>query len=202
MNSNTPFGGETYDLGDVLDALMLEEPKPTHDALSRWCERFPQYRQELADFFATWAMQDAMPPENVLSEAAQQRIVDAGVRYGLDILRRQGRLAPAKAKTEAPQPMDQLVLAAIFLLRTEAWSGKIVEKVSDMSEKPVMFGPVFSSLQRLQDGCFVAVRLVREEGEPESRSRRYFTITRSGEHALALAKETSKVVAGFLADFA
>ena len=43
---------------DVLDELMLEEPKPDYEALVRWQERYPKYRKELADFFATWSVQE------------------------------------------------------------------------------------------------------------------------------------------------
>jgi hypothetical protein len=38
--------------------------------------------------------------------------------------------------------------------------------------------------------------------EPEHKGRRYFSATIAGEHALAEAKETSKIVADFLGDFA
>ena len=94
------------------------------------------------------------------------------------------------------------MLAAIYLLRAEAWSASIVDKVSEMSGTTVQFGPVFSSLQDLQDRRLVSVRLVHLETQPEGRSRRYFTVTRTGERALAQVKVTSKVVAGFLADLA
>ena len=44
---------------DVLDELMLEQEHPTQEALVRWQERYPQYREALADFFETWARQEA-----------------------------------------------------------------------------------------------------------------------------------------------
>ena len=152
----------------------------------------------MADFFATWAIQAERPKEPVLDE---EKLVDIGVRYALDTLRRQGRV-PSTSKGDWLQPLDELVLAAIYLLREEAWSGNIVEKVSEMSGATVYFDPVFSSLARLQDRRLVSVRFVRLETQPEGRSRRYFTLTRPGERVLAQVKETSKVVTGFLADFA
>ena len=65
-----------------------------------------------------------------------------------------------------------------------------------------MFAPVFSSMQRLQEQNLVSVVRVQMETQPEGRTRRYLTIRRRGERALALAKETSRVVADFLTDFA
>ena len=88
-SSNQPFEFE-----DVLDALMLEESKPSYAALLRWSERYPQYRQELADFFATWAVQAERPQDAALDE---EKLVDMGVRYALEISRGQGRVAPTSS---------------------------------------------------------------------------------------------------------
>src|SRR5712691_4856489 len=79
---------------DVLDELMLEEPKPDYAALVRWQQRYPQYRKELAEFFATWSMQEhlAVLPEPVIDEA---KLVQKGVEYAMEILRKPGRLLPA-----------------------------------------------------------------------------------------------------------
>jgi DNA-binding PadR family transcriptional regulator len=188
-------------LEDVLDALMLEEPKPAYAALLRWSERYPQHRDALTRFFATWAIQAGRPEEPDLSEEQQKRLVDGGVRYALELAREQGRVALTRP-VEPLRPIDQLVLTAIYLLRDEAWSGRIVEKMCEMSGANVQFGPVFSSLQRLQDRNLVSVRHVHLETQPADRSRRYFTVTRAGDRTLAEAQETAKVVADFLAEFA
>jgi hypothetical protein len=140
---------------DVLDLLMLEEPEPTYEALLRWTKRFPQYGRELADFFATWAVQAERPEDPVALD--EDKLVDIGVRYALDITRRQGRVA-APSPTEPLQPIDQLVLTAIHLLGEKAWIATIVDKVSEIRGTPTRFAPVFSSLQRLQDRRFVSIR--------------------------------------------
>ena len=44
-------------LADIQDEILLEESKPTHEALCRWCNRFPEHRQSLTEFFARWATQ-------------------------------------------------------------------------------------------------------------------------------------------------
>jgi hypothetical protein len=58
------------------------------------------------------------------------------------------------------------------------------------------------SLERLEMKGLVSARYADPEFEPEADSRRYFTVTLSGERALAHARETSTVVARFLPDFA
>jgi len=40
---------------DILDEIMLEESEPQYDTLLRWCGLYPEYRDQLTRFFATWA---------------------------------------------------------------------------------------------------------------------------------------------------
>lgn len=72
-------------LEDVLDALMLEEPDPSYNALLRWSERYPEHRSALTSFFATWATQAELPQEPVGDE---ERLANLGVSHALDILHR------------------------------------------------------------------------------------------------------------------
>jgi hypothetical protein len=44
-----------YDLQDVLDAVMLAEPEPSHEALVRWMKRYPGFGKELEKFFVSWS---------------------------------------------------------------------------------------------------------------------------------------------------
>ena len=46
---------EKYDLQDVLDALMLAESEPSHEALLRWIRRYPKFSKELEDYFVAWS---------------------------------------------------------------------------------------------------------------------------------------------------
>ena len=50
---------EKITLEDFLDELMIEEENPDYATLVRWQQRYPQYSRELAEFFATWSMQEA-----------------------------------------------------------------------------------------------------------------------------------------------
>jgi hypothetical protein len=49
---------EKYDLQDILDAVMLAEPRPSHEALVRWMKRYPKFRKELEKFFVSWSEAD------------------------------------------------------------------------------------------------------------------------------------------------
>jgi len=183
---------------DVLDALMLEESKPSYAALLRWSERYPQYREALAEFFATWAIQAEQPQQVALDE---ERLADKGVSHALEILRRQGRVSPVGA-IESVAPFDQLVLTAIYLLRGQGYSVNITDKVGEMSGTEVLLASTFGSLNRLESRGLVSSRVADPETKQEGRTRRYFTVTLNGERALAQAKEASKLLAGFLGDFA
>jgi hypothetical protein len=65
----------TFD--EVIDEIMLEEPDPSHEALTRWCERYPEHKTALTNYFATWALQEVLPakPEKIDEARAGQRMV-------------------------------------------------------------------------------------------------------------------------------
>ena len=184
---------------DVLDDLMMGEEQPTPAALARWQERYPQYRQDLADFFETWAEQESMShlPKPKINE---EMIINKTVAYGMEILQKQGRLLPDTLPTLTAY--DQLVLAAIYLLGGKGYPATITLKVAEMSETEPLPGSVYVSLNRLETAGLALSRPANPETEPENKTRRYFTVTMLGDRALASAKETSAVVARFLPDFA
>ena len=180
---------------DVLDALMLEENEPSHEALLRWSERYPQYRQALKEFFATWAIQKYRPDSEPAID--EESIVEEGVNHVMDTLHRQGRLISPQAVPPLAE-YDQLVLTAIYLLRGEGAPATITMKVSDISGKQALLGSVFVSLNRLETQGLAVSRYPN----PEDTTTRHFTVTMLGERALAAAKQTSTAIARFLADFA
>src|SRR4051812_9793672 len=84
---------ESFD--ELLNMLLVEEGAPTTEALARWSERYPDYREDLVDFFATWAMQEnRTEPE---PDTDEDSIVQQAVKHAMGILQRQGRLIPAPA---------------------------------------------------------------------------------------------------------
>ena len=186
---------------DVLDELMLKESSPSYETLVKWTNRYPQYRDALADFFATWALQDARAQLPQQVHIDEDRLVEKGVNYAMEILRRQGRVLPAGA-IESLEPFDQLVLTAIYLLRGEAYSLNITERVSEMSGQEVLLGSTFLALEGLEKRSLISPRPADPETEPENLGRLYFTVTLAGERALAHAKQTAKLLADLLGDFA
>jgi PadR family transcriptional regulator, regulatory protein PadR len=187
---------------DVLDELMLEEPKPHYEALVRWQNRYPQYRDQLADFFATWGVQEFLAEAGVPEpDIDEEKLVKKGVDYAMEILRRQGRIIP-RTEVVTLQPFDQLVLTAIYLLFGDAYVVNITERVSEMLGREVLLASTFESLDRLEQRDLILGRDADPKTEPGGKTRRYFTVTLVGERALATAKATSTVVAKALEDFA
>lgn len=43
----------------LLFDVMCAEPLPTHAALCWWIELYPEWREELTEFFVTWSLMDA-----------------------------------------------------------------------------------------------------------------------------------------------
>jgi len=183
---------------DVLNEVMLAEDTPSHAALVRWTDRYPDYAEDLAKFFATWAMQEIQTREPEIDE---QKIVERAVSRGLDILRRQGRLMEKAPVIEPLTPVDQAVLYAIYLLHGEADLVSVTKRVSEISEGRLLPGTTVSALSRLEDRGLIQSFRDRDD-ESEQEVRKYFSVTLSGERALAHAKEIAKVPGDLLGDLA
>jgi len=69
----------TPPLDEVLDAILMEESEPKYDVLVRWSARYPEHREGLADFFATWGVQAALPETVILDvdRIAHRAVSDA-----------------------------------------------------------------------------------------------------------------------------
>lgn len=72
----------TTSLEEILDTILSEEQEPSHDALLRWCKRYPEHSEALTRFFATWAVQKEEHGEPVIDEA---RIGNLLVSHALHI---------------------------------------------------------------------------------------------------------------------
>src|SRR5262245_44864396 len=96
---------------DVLDELMLEEDAPTPDALARFQNRYPQYRNDLASFFESWAARRAAAegPDN--DPIDEEKLSRRGVEFAMNMLRKQGRIVDPIPAADL-KPLDQLVLTA------------------------------------------------------------------------------------------
>jgi hypothetical protein len=74
-------------LEDILDVLMLEEASPSYEALTRWSDRYPNYTDALAQFFAVWARQLAYEDEPAIEDDGS--LTRRAVSYALDLMHRQ-----------------------------------------------------------------------------------------------------------------
>lgn len=70
-------------LEDILDDIVLQESEPTHEALLRWCSQYPEHREELASFFATWAVQKEPADRPAIDE---ERVAGRMVSHALNLL--------------------------------------------------------------------------------------------------------------------
>ena len=115
---------------DILDALMLEEHEPSYTALTRWSERYPEHREALAEFFATWAVQAELPQETVVDE---ERLANLAVSRALDIVHRRDEEAKRTSKVTArPRLIAAAHAASISEEQLAALAGldsTIVEKL-------------------------------------------------------------------------
>ena len=183
---------------DVLELLMMEESSPHYKVLQKWQERYPRYKKELAGFFATWAIQEHNPAPSVIDK---ERLAAEGTKRTMEMLRQQGRIVPAD-QIESLSPFDQLVLTAVYLLRGEGDTASVTEKVSEMTGQEVTQEATSLALSGLKERLLIDSWVPDTEIEPDVEDTTYYTVTMTGERALAHAKATSKVVADFLGDFA
>jgi hypothetical protein len=184
----------------ISHLLMLDERAPTPEALSRWQAMYPEYRDSLAEFFEIWAEQVDEPAET--DAAIDEALLQRGADYAMEILRRYGSIVSETPFVESIEPFDQLVLAAIFLLRGDAYLVNITQKFKEISGTDVLLVSIVGSLGRLEKWHLIEWRYASPEAEPENDGRKYFMVTIAGERALAHAKAFSKEVADILGDFA
>lgn len=92
-------------LEDVLNIVRHEESEPNHSALLRWSAQYPQYRDELAEFFATWAFQLELPEDMDVDE---ERLANRLVSHALGILHKQRE---ASGEASAAQPASSRLIA-------------------------------------------------------------------------------------------
>ena len=80
MNTNR---NDSTTLDDILDEIMLQELEPTHEELLRWCTQYPEHRDELARFFATWGAQNEGGERPTIDE---DRVASRMVSHALNLL--------------------------------------------------------------------------------------------------------------------
>jgi hypothetical protein len=172
---------------------MLEEPEPHYQVLLRWQERFPQYKKDLADFFATWAIQEHLAKVMPEPEIDEERLVQKGVDYAMDILRRQGRIIP-EDQFEPLTAFELDVLQSVYdfnELHIDACSVNVAGKVGEISGQQPSTESTAEALESLEKRHVLESWEPDPDYDPEDVDTRYFVITMYGEKSLAKAKGTS-----------
>ncbi len=95
-------------LEELLDTIMLEESEPNYAALAKWSQRYPEHRDALASYFATWAVQKEPRKAVAIDEDRVSQLV---VSHALNLLHRQGSAQTASAATVA-LPRLHVVIAS------------------------------------------------------------------------------------------
>ena len=190
----------TFD--DLMIQVLMEEDRPTPEALKRWTERFPQFRKELAENFEAWRQLEELSNTGPELEIDEEQIVAKTVAYALEELRRQGRIIEDDAPIPALTLTDQIVLAAVFIFHGKGEAIALTDRVKQLLGQDVLIATVLAALDRLAAQHLISASSSDPRSESDSKSRRYFAITLFGERTLALAKETSREVAGFLGEYA
>jgi hypothetical protein len=78
---------ETVPFEDLIDTIMLDEPEPSYEALRRWQARYPEHRERLASFFATWAVQEEAPDDEEVA-IDEERVHAAVLAHAQRLLER------------------------------------------------------------------------------------------------------------------
>lgn len=77
------MNGPQISIEELLDTILFEESAPTYEALLKWCERYPAYRDELAKFFATWGVQENISQDVEIDE---DRLANLAVSHALNLV--------------------------------------------------------------------------------------------------------------------
>lgn len=72
---------ENLTLDDVLNEFVAAYEKPTAEGLEIWASRYPQFRNELVDFAASWAAQLVLPSSPELNAEEERLLVDRAMSH-------------------------------------------------------------------------------------------------------------------------
>lgn len=98
---------DTVTLDDILDEIMLQEQEPNHQALKRWCKRYPEHTEELTRFFATWAVQEVQTERPAIDE---ERVANRMVSHALNLLHSQSA-AGVQVQTVSDTRLHKMIRA-------------------------------------------------------------------------------------------
>jgi hypothetical protein len=88
-------------LDDVLNEFVAAYEEPTAEALENWAARYPQFRNELIDFAASWAAQLVLPPAPELSAEEEKLLVDRAMSHVQNVIFRRDQSAADRTENRS-----------------------------------------------------------------------------------------------------
>ena len=182
---------------EILAALRAEETEPTYSALARWQKRYPQFRDDLEDYFANWATTfaaDLKLDDRGTKDGPNERwLADFGVAYAMQIMRRQQAGIPDN-RIEPLTDFEQLVLTAISVQRTPRWRylDRIADTVRQLSNHHHLRSSVLATLQTLEERFLVFSWSPNPDKHPDESGKTYFSLSSIGEASLKTARTAAR----------
>ncbi|HUQ70195.1 MAG TPA: hypothetical protein VM165_11760 [Planctomycetaceae bacterium] len=96
-------------LEDILDEIVLQEAEPNYQALTRWCERYPEHQAALAEFFATWGIQEEQSDVPAIDEDV---VASRMVSHALNLLHSQPVSSQAQESAVVDTRLHKMVQAS------------------------------------------------------------------------------------------
>jgi hypothetical protein len=141
---------------DVQHEMMLEDSPPSYEAMVQWCGRFPQYSEQIAERFVEDAVRNIEEgePQDLIhydeDEIVMAQNFDAIDQrdYAREVLRRRALEIPPPP-VKSLDPFDRQVLEAAYMLRSDACSEKIADRLNKRNIG-VLPATVLAALGRLE----------------------------------------------------
>ena len=105
------------------------------------------------------------------------------------------------AKQTSLGQFEQLILTAILTLGEDAYGVTICAKAEELSKpKKISLGPVYVTLDRLEDKGFVTSWLSDPTPERGGRAKRHYRLKKAGENALRQSAITARRICDAVED--
>lgn len=158
-------------IDDILDTVAIEEKEPSYEALGRWCEQYPEHREAITQYFATWAIEKEKASQPVVDEA---RVASRMVSHAMNLLHQQSTVASPAKSVNSDSRLHKLVKS----------SGRSEEEIISECQ---LDESIFAKLDR---------RLIRYASIPGMCLRKLQVAIRCSFEALCIALDAEPVALG------
>jgi PadR family transcriptional regulator PadR len=97
---------------------------------------------------------------------------------------------------------EEMLLITISCLKNNAYGVTIMEKMREISQKKIVFGTLYNSLNKLAKKGYVVASTGEPTPERGGRRKIYYTLTKKGKHALNKTKSFHLALWKWIPDFA